>query len=133
MDEATKQEVIARAGGLCEYCHLPAAHVATPFHVEHVIAKKHRGRDATSNLAYACMRCNLHKSSDLAGLDPKTNKLTRLFNPRRHVWTRHFRWQGAVLVGRTPIGRTTVFVLAVNDSERIELRQELIEQGLFPP
>jgi hypothetical protein len=132
MDEATRQEVIRRAGGLCEYCHLPAAHVVTPFQIEHVIAKKHRGRDSLGNLAYACARCNLHKSSDLAGIDPETNKLTRLFNPRRHKWARHFRWQGAALVGRTAIGRTTVFVLAVNDPDRVRFRQELMDQGLFP-
>jgi hypothetical protein len=45
---------------------------------------------------------------------------------------RHFRWQGAYLVGRTPLGRATVAVLNINDSYRVELREGLINEGLFP-
>jgi hypothetical protein len=37
-----------------------------------------------------------------------------------------------VLVGRTAVGRTTVEVLAMNDPERVALRQELLDQGLLP-
>jgi len=131
MDEATREEVRERAAGRCEYCYLPEAHVLTPFQIEHVVAKQHRGRDTLNNLAYACLRCNVHKGPNLAGIDPKTTKLTRLFNPRRHRWGRHFRWQGAVVVGRTAVGRTTVEVLAMNDPARVALRQELIDQRLF--
>jgi hypothetical protein len=131
MDETTKEEVGERAGGQCEYCHLPEVHVLTPFQVEHVVAKQHRGGDTLGNLAYSCLRCNLHKGPNLAGIDPKTKKLTRLFNPRRHRWSRHFRWQGAVLLGRSAVGRTTIEVLAMNDPARVALRQELMDQGLF--
>jgi hypothetical protein len=59
--------------------------------------------------------------------------LTPLFNPRRDKWLRHFRWLGAYLLGRTPIGRVTVDVLNINDPFRVELRDELIKEGLFPP
>ena len=131
MDDATRREVVRRAGGRREYCHLPEGHVLTPFQVEHIVARQHGGRDVLSNLAYACLRCNLHKGPNLTGMDSKTRKLTRLFNPRRHAWAKHFRWQGAELVGRTAVGRTTVEVLAMNDPERVSLRQELIEQGLL--
>ena len=62
-----------------------------------------------------------------------TRKLTPLFNPRRLKWSRHFRWEAAYLVGRTAIGRVTVELLKINDPFRVELRQELIEEGLFPP
>ena len=72
MDETIKEEVRERAVGRCEYCHLPEAHVLTPFQVEHVVAKQHRGRDTLGNLAYACLRCNLHKGPNLTGIDPKT-------------------------------------------------------------
>lgn len=131
MDETTQEQVRERAGGQCEYCHLPEAHVLTPFQVEHVVAKQHRGSDTLSNLAYACLRCNLHKGPNLAGIDPKTKRLTRLFDPRRHRWSKHFRWQEALLIGKTAVGRTTVEFLAVNDSTRVALRQELMDQGLF--
>ena len=35
----------------------------------------------------------------LAGIDPSTQKRTWLFHPRRHKWSRHFRWDGALLIG----------------------------------
>lgn len=132
MDEATKETVRDRAGGLCEYCHLPEAHVLIPFHIEHVTAKQHGGSDSLGNLANACQRCNLNKGPNLAGIDPETKKLVKLFNPRRHKWDKHFRWEGPLLVGKTAIGRATVAVLAMNEPERLELRAELIDQGLLP-
>jgi hypothetical protein len=76
---------------------------------------------------------NSHKGPNIAGLDPRTKKLTRLFNPRRHTWERHFRWNGPYLVGRTVVGRTTIAVLAMNDPAVIEVRRALIEEGRFPP
>jgi hypothetical protein len=133
MDETITEAVRQRAAGRCEYCHLPEAYVLTPFQVEHVVAKQHRGPDTLGNLAWACLRCNLHKGPNLTGIDPVTRKLTRLFNPRRHRWARHFRWDGAVLLGTTAVGRTTVEVLAMNDPDRVALRQELLDQGLFSP
>jgi hypothetical protein len=133
MAKPIREQVRQRAAARCEYCHLPEAHVLTPFQIEHVVAKQHRGRMAYGNLAYACLRCNLHKGPNLAGIDPETRKLTRLFNPRRHLWSRHFRWEGALLAGKTAVGRTTVEVLAINDSARAELRQEMIDQGIFAP
>ena len=133
MDEATKEAVSQRAAGLCEYCHLPEAYVVTPFHIEHIVAKQHRGKDSLSNLAWACLRCNAHKGPNLAGVDTVTKQLTKLFNPRRHKWDRHFRWHGPYLVGKTAVGRTTIEVLAINQAARVRLRQELIDQGLFPP
>jgi len=43
------------------------------------------------------------------------------------------RWQGACLIGRTPIGRVTVDVLNISDAFCIDLRQTLIMEGVFPP
>ena len=61
-----------------------------------------------------------------------TKKLTRLFNPRRDRWNAHFQWDGPVLRGKTAIGRTTLYVLAINHPDRVEVRRLLIEAGLFP-
>jgi hypothetical protein len=66
-------------------------------------------------------------------LEPKARRLTPLFNPRRHKWGTHFRWQGAYLIDRTPIGRVTIALLHINDDYRVGLREELIADGLFPP
>jgi hypothetical protein len=133
MDEALLQEVRDRAQGLCEYCRLPDSVYDLPFEVDHAVARRHHGPTVSSNLVYSCLRCNRHKGTDLTGLDPKTRRLTRLFNPRRHRWTRHFRWDGPLLVGKTPVGRTTVDVLGMTDPVRVALRQQLLNEGLFPP
>ena len=84
------------------------------------------------NLALACVDCNLHKGPNLRHR-PGSCKLTPLFNPRRHVWHRHFQWNGPILEGLTPVGRVTVIVLAINLPTRVEFREILIEAGLFPP
>jgi hypothetical protein len=80
-----------------------------------------------------CVFCNRHKGPNIAGVDPKSKKIVPLFNPRRHKWSRHFRWDGPVLVGLTPAGRATVRVLKINLDHRVGFRQELIEEGVFPP
>jgi hypothetical protein len=101
--------------------------------IDHVPAKKHGGSTTADNLVLACFPCNNHKGSNIAGRDRATKKLTALFNPRRHKWARHFRWNGPELVGKTPIGRVTVAVLKINLLERLQFRQSLIEEGVFPP
>ena len=91
-------------------------------HVEHIRPRKHGGSDNLDNLALACIDCNLHKGSNVAGYDPETGNLTELFSPRRHLWDEHFERQGRLIVGTTPIGRTTVQVLQLNSEKRVQLR-----------
>ena len=86
-----------RAKGLCEYCLLPRAYAALPHQVDHIIAIKHRGPTTASNLALACFACNKHKSCNLSGIGPVSGAIVRLFHPRRHKWSTHFRWDGPVL------------------------------------
>jgi len=121
-----------RAGQRCEYCHLPRLETYFAFEIDHIIAKKHGGRTAAANLAFACMFCNGYKGSNVAGVEPRTGKVVRLFHPRRDRWDRHFRWRRATLVGRTPVGRTTIAVLRMNKSEAMQVRHFLIDAGLFP-
>jgi hypothetical protein len=134
MDEQLAQEVRRRASDACEYCRVAQAYYPTvPFPIDHIIARQHEGPTVAGNLALSCLHCNSHKGPNIAGLDPRTKKLTRLFNPRRHKWGRHFRWDGPLVVGRTAIGRVTVAVLAMNAPEAVEVREALIEEGTFPP
>ena len=135
MDELIAQAVRERAGNRCEYCLLPTAHTDLRFEVEHVVARQHGGTGAIGNLALACLRCNKHKGPNLTGLDRAGGRprIVRLFHPRRHQWRYHFALDGPRLVGRTAIGRVTVQVLAMNDPLAVLLRQELIEEGLYPP
>jgi hypothetical protein len=119
----TRAQVRERAQNTCEYCHLhqndsPLA----ALHIEHVVPKIHGGTDDPDNLALACIDCNLHKGTNLTGIDPQTNEVTELFHPRRQSWGEHFEWRGIHLVGKTAVGRTTVRVLSMNSEDQIALR-----------
>lgn len=119
----TKVQVRERAQNACEYCHLhqddsPLA----ALHVEHIIPKIHGGSDDVANLALACIDCNLHKGTNLTGIDAETSQITQLFHPRRQSWEDHFEWQGIYLAGKTATGRTTIRVLNINSEDQIALR-----------
>ena len=123
MDTSTRVLVRERAGNRCEYCqlHQDDSPLAT-LHVEHIIPKKHSGSDDINNLALACIDCNLHKGSNLTGIDPETDEVTELFHPRRHRWMDHFVLKGIYIIGKTAIGRTTVRVLSMNTDDQLALR-----------
>lgn len=125
MDDATRSQVRRRANELCEYCQLKSVDDPLPFHIEHIIPKKHRGTSELVNLALACHQCNLHKGPNLTGLDPDTGKLVQLFNPREQEWQEHFSYsEEARIVGLTAVGKTTLFVLNMNDEDRVKSRLE---------
>src|SRR3954453_5235996 len=119
MAASLTQQVRQRAAGRCEYCRLPQTASSVPFEIDHIIARKHGGPTIASNLALSCWYCNSFKGSDIAGIDPKTRKLTPLFPPPRHKWAWHFRYDGPLLIGRTAIGRTTIRVLQINCEEAV--------------
>jgi hypothetical protein len=110
---------------------MPQACDPLPFGIDHIKARYHGGSTSANNLALACFSCNTFKASHAAGYDPDTGELTRLFNPRTDDWSEHFAWVGAELVGKTPVGRTTIDVLRINLPERIEHRRVLRELGEF--
>ena len=129
MDATTRDVVRRRADNRCEYCLLPQAYSELTHHVEHVIAKQHGGSDDVDNLALPCHRCNLRKGPNLTGLDPLSGELVPLFHPRRDQWAEHFLFRGVRIKGVTPIGRATVYVLAMNDTRRLELRSEFLARN----
>jgi hypothetical protein len=133
MDVSLAEFVRARAHNCCEYCRMPQTYDELPFEIDHVVAEQHGGKTVAGNLALACFADNHHKGPNLAGIDPETRKRAWLFNPRRHKWARHFRWDGPVLVGRTAVGRATVAVLGINLAHRVRHRAQLIAEGVFPP
>jgi hypothetical protein len=132
MNEALKRLVWDRAENTCEYCRMPQWLDVLPFQIDHVIAQQHHGPTSAENLALSCLSDNLRKGANIAGLDPETGLLTRLFHPRQDKWDEHFAWNGASLAGRTAIARTTIDVLDMNAPERVEHRRLLIRGGLFP-
>jgi 5-methylcytosine-specific restriction endonuclease McrA len=125
MDTLAAQRVRLRAGCRCEYCRLPEEASSLRFHIEHIIARQHGGGDALDNLALACPECNYQKGPNLTGRDPDTGEVVRLFHPRQDQWEDHFTFAGACILGKTPIGRTTVWLLEMNTPERTRWRELL--------
>jgi hypothetical protein len=132
MTRALRAFVRARAGRRCEYCQLHEDDTEfLMFHVEHVVAKQHGGTDDLDLLCFACSECNWSKGPNLAGLI--NGKIYPLFNPRKQKWTRHFHWDGTILVGDSMTGQATVNVLNINKPSRVMLRENLLFEGRFPP
>lgn len=111
---------------------MPEAASRFTFEVEHIISRKHQGSDALDNLALACGHCNRFKGTNIAGIDPITRQMARLFNPRTDTWRQHFHYEGPAVVGITDIGRTTVVVLNLNHHQQVAARLALLSEGIFP-
>jgi hypothetical protein len=133
MDRALRRLVIERAGGFCEYCRFPEPFRYLDFEIDHVIAQKHGGPTAESNLAWACYNCNSYKGPNIAGWISESGQVVRLFHPRTDVWADHFEWHGPLLVGRTDIGNATIQVLMINHADAVEVRRWLIASGVRLP
>ena len=131
MNQRLASQVRRRAHAKCEYCHLPALAFPLSFHVDHIIAQQHGGETVLDNLAFACLNCNRHKGPNIAGRDPVTGEIVRLFHPRQDPWTEHFEWAGPELTGKTAIGRATINVLAINAPECVMVRESLIAEQVF--
>jgi hypothetical protein len=131
--KALRDTVWQRAQGRCEYCQMPQHLVDLRHQLDHIVAEQHRGATTENNLALACYSCNKNKGPNISSVDPATEQKTGLFNPRTDTWSEHFRWTGAFLQGLTPVGRATVELLRINSHDRVDLRQSLIAEGLFPP
>jgi hypothetical protein len=129
---ALRALVRERARGRCEYCLLHEDDAWVNHEPDHIVAAKHRGRTEEANLAWTCLTCNRHKGTDVASIHDQTERVVRLFHPRRDRWTRHFRLKGALLVGRTPVGRVTVLLLKINRKDRVRMRRALIAAGCYP-
>jgi hypothetical protein len=72
------------------------------------------------------------QSAGITSIDPLTGAITPLFNPRTQIWAEHFQLEGGSIVGITATGRTTIFLLQMNETSRLQLRQALAVQGLYP-
>ena len=77
-----RRRVREHADSRCEYCRM--AEAWEPFfiyHVEHIVARQHRGGDEPGNLAFACNHCNLLKGPNLTSIEPDTGSTTPLYHP----------------------------------------------------
>src|SRR5581483_7937776 len=75
--------------------------------------------------AFACLHRNRHKGPNIARTDLMSGELVRLLNPRLDQRSDHFERRGAVMAGKTAIGRVTVHVLSINDPDFVAVREQL--------
>lgn len=129
---ALRQLIDQRAAGTCEYCLIHQTFSIYSHEVDHIIASKHGGESTKDNLVLACLPCNRYKGSDLTSIDPLTGAIMPLFNPRTQIWLEHFQLEEGFILGLTAVGRTTIFLLRMNEINRVQLRQSLAAQGLYP-
>ncbi len=127
VSKSVARQVQQRAHYLCEYCKLPDSLGFARFEVDHIIAKAHHGTSVLDNLAGACLFCNLKKGPNIASIDPANGKMVRLFHPRQHRWSLHFRLSEGLIIARTAAGRVTLSLLNMNQSQTFGLRRVLEE------
>jgi len=128
VSETLRAQVVARAGSCCENCRLPTEGQVGRFPVDHVNPRTRGGRTEFSNLALACPHCNGHKWSHVEAVDPTSNELAPLFNPRSQIWSDHFQWSAsdpAVVEGITSTGRATIAHLQMNHPDLVHVRRLL--------
>jgi hypothetical protein len=133
MKPSIRRDVWRRANWQCEYCQMPESADELPFHLDHIVPKRHHATNDLENLACACFTCSTFKGYNISGIDQHTGDLVPLFNPRLDQWSEHFRWNGPELIALTAVGRVTLDLLGINLPYRIRLRQTLIDEGVFPP
>ncbi len=130
--ESLRRLVAERASHRCEYCLLHEEDSYTPHQVDHVISRKHGGLSVADNLAYACLRCNAWKGSDVGSLDTESGAFVSLFHPRRQRWNDHFVLRGAVIEPLTVEGKATATLLKLNLDKRVVERGLLLAVGRYP-
>ena len=130
-----RERVSAHARRRCGYCLTAEAVVGAPMEIDHILPESLGGPTVEENLWLACSLCNDHKADRVAGFDAITGEIVRVFDPRRQVWTEHFRWTtaGDQIVGLTPCGRVTVRVLDMNRASLVHARRSWVAVGWHPP
>lgn len=123
--------VATRAGNRCEYCLLPQSVSLYKHEPDHIIPRQHGGETREDNLALACLRCNRYKGPNIGSIDPMTDRLVPFYNPRTQDWKDHFRLEGALVCPLSPEARATLKILRLNDEDRLQERQNLLDAGIY--
>lgn len=133
--DSVRARVREAAGDCCGYCLSPQRLVMSKLEVEHIIPRALGGGDEEFNLWLSCGLCNRYKGAQTRSIDPATNLLVDLFNPRTQIWSEHFRWtpDGTYIVGETTTGRATVDALRLNNELAVEVRRNWVLAGWHPP
>ena len=131
ISEKLRLDVALSSNFRCEYCRVHEDDLFFSFQIDHIISVKHGGESDIDNLAYSCSDCNQNKGSNLGTYLPNSNRLIRLFHPRKDSWKAHFEINEGKIIGKTKIGLATIKVLDLNNPDRIILRKELQLEGRY--
>lgn len=128
-----RNQIKGRASNKCEYCLLDERYSGAKHQVDHIIAQKHGGSSDKANLCYACFLCNSYKGTDIASIDwDDDEQLVPLFHPRKQKWQAHFEVDSGLIKPLTNVGRVTVFLLRLNDLDRLDIRKRLYKLKRYP-
>lgn len=127
--------VFDRAKGCCEYCMSQQSFFMDTFAIEHTCPRSKGGSNNLDNLALSCQGCNGCKYIRTEAIDPQTDQLVELYNPRKENWDKHFTWSDdyTQILGLTPTGRASVELLQLNRPGNQNLRRVLHQSGDHPP
>lgn len=130
-----REQVAEDAHYYCGYCLTQQKVIGSALEIEHLIPESKGGSSERENLWLACRSCNSRKGNQTEAIDPETNTLAPLFNPRTQIWPEHFQWNNdqTEIAGLTPIGRATVEALKLNNEYVIAARHQWVLVGWHPP
>lgn len=133
--KSLRDQVALTAGHRCGYCLSSVRITGIPLEVEHLVPVALGGATVEANLWFSCVSCNRHKADRTEAVDPHSGARVPLFHPRSQDWKAHFEWSadGALVVGRTAIGRATVVALDLNHHARVAARRRWVVAGWHPP
>ena len=135
ISSSLRAKIAEEARYRCGYCLMQQIAANWILEVEHIIPTALGGADDEENLWLSCTACNRYKSTQVKARDSRTERLVRLFNPRRQKWNRHFRWSedGTEIIGLTACGRATVEALKLNNEIAKQARAIWRDAGIYPP
>lgn len=119
----------------CGYCLTSQRIIGPLLEIDHIIPEARGGTSDEQNLILACPTCNSYKSDQVEAVDPVTQQVVPLFDPRAEDWNEHFEWieRGAVVLGKTSKGRATVITLNMNHPDIVSARRLWVIAGWHPP
>jgi hypothetical protein len=129
------EKIRRQAKNRCGYCQNPQDLLPFKLEIEHIFPQALGGKTIEENLWLACRECNAHKAAKLKALDQLSEKIVKLFNPRKQKWNEHFEFSQdfSEIIGKTPCGRATVNALQMNNIYQTTARLAWIEPNKFPP
>lgn len=109
-----RKALLEMSAGKCCYCETKLGEESKYLEVEHFHPKKYYPDEVVTweNLLPVCKRCNAHKSSHDTKREP-------IIHPVQDEPKTHLRLTNYFLKANTPLGKTTIEVVCLNDIDRL--------------